>query len=157
MPAETITSGADQRRSRNRAIVAQASTVRAHSAVPVDVHVEDLSQDGFCFSSAVAIEIGTVIAVGLAGAGMASARVAWRDGDRHGCVFHPALTITQIDLAFTHSTNAPAVAELLSDVRWIQPAMAKRRRTGQTTRFVRCLLIGIASALCWAVVVYIIP
>jgi hypothetical protein len=155
MSAETILSGSNQRRTRSRAIVAQASTIRAHSTMPVDVHVEDLSQDGFCFTSDVTIPTGTIIGVGLAGAGRASARVAWHDGERHGCVFHPALTNMQIKSAFSHSLDAPAVAELPSSVWGRQPAVAKSRVTSRATPFVRCMLIGTASALCWIALIYL--
>lgn len=113
--AVAMTADAACRRTATRVRVARPSTLRADERGPLDVTVEDLSPAGFSFSFSgdTPIAIGSLVHVGLAGAGRASARVAWHDGDRHGCLFAPSLTADQVDAAFTHSVDVPAVTSFV--------------------------------------------
>lgn len=92
------------RREDDRAPILQPSTLRVSDA-PLDVRVEDLSPTGFAFSSNVPIPTDTMVHVGLAGAGRASARIVRRTGTVYGCIFEPALTAAQIEDAFTRSPS----------------------------------------------------
>lgn len=136
------------RRGDARAVIARPSTVRAPDETPRDVTVEDLSSAGFSFSSAAAIPAGTILHVGLAGAGRASARVAWSRGDRHGCVFQPALTSAQVDAAFSHAIGNPAAS--FAPAGTAIPADVARPATPGLPPVVRFALTSLAGGLCWA-------
>ena len=63
------------------------STMRADNGAPVDVIVIDLSRSGVRIVTDAKLEIGQEISIGLAGAGVTRAYVAWaRDGE-YGCAF----------------------------------------------------------------------
>jgi hypothetical protein len=70
-----------------RFTVDQESVVRGMDGVPVDVIVENFSRTGFLFVGDADLAIGTLISIGLSGAGAREARVVRRDGDGHGCEF----------------------------------------------------------------------
>jgi hypothetical protein len=153
MPMSAANPEPDCRRTSPRATIARASTVRTGHASPFDVSVEDLSETGFRFSSDHIMLAGSVIRVGLAGAGQANARIAWQQDDRHGCVFEPALTRAQVAAAFTHSDNDPAVASLPSDpepLAFDSPTSLPRIRIKTP---VNLLLIVLGSLLSWAIVI----
>lgn len=90
-------------RSASRVAVAHPSTLRA-GGEPLDIAVLDLSSTGFAFESATPVAVGSVVHVGLAGAGRADAEVAWSDGQRHGCTFRAPLTPEECAVAFRGST-----------------------------------------------------
>lgn len=149
-PAETC------RRAGTRAAVARPSTLRA-GEVPLDVTVEDLSRTGFCFSSAVAIPEGTAVRVGLAGAGRAAAEVTWRRGERHGCVFRPALARAQVDAAFGDATVTSLVlTPVVPAGRADQPTDQQAGRdsggaaTGEIALPIRLALMALAGGCGWA-------
>ncbi|WP_443026102.1 PilZ domain-containing protein [Sphingomonas sp. PB2P19] len=102
------------RRKGARDVVARPSTVRAGDALPRDVTVQDLSATGFSFTTSTFIPVGTPIQIGLAGAGRASAQIAWRSGTCYGCRFHPVLTSGQITAAFSQSAD--------DSITWLAPA-----------------------------------
>lgn len=156
MSDNTSNNTAPCRRKGARAVVAQPSTVRTPDATPRDVTVEDLSHAGFAFTSTSAIPTGTILHVGLAGAGRASARVAWSDGDRHGCVFQPSLAPAQIQAAFSHAT-CPPVATLSTGGVAIDPSSSLQARPFGTWSRLRAIplaarfaLIALSGGLCWA-------
>ncbi|RYF08780.1 MAG: PilZ domain-containing protein [Oxalobacteraceae bacterium] len=105
MQHSTLVQGAVPcRREDDRAPILQPSTLRISDA-PHDVRVEDLSPTGFAFSSTVPIPIDTIVHVGLAGAGRASARIVRQTDTVYGCIFEPVLTAVQIEDAFTRSPS----------------------------------------------------
>lgn len=144
---------AERRRKPSRAAIARASTVRAADARAIDVRVEDLSEGGFRFSSASVLPVGALIRVGLAGAGQATARIAWRDGEAHGCAFQPLLTNDQIQSAFTHTICESAVLSLIPDSAVVPMPAAGAVPSPPPQRFaapVRLILLVVASCACWA-------
>jgi hypothetical protein len=100
--------------------VAGVSTLRGHDGKPVDVLVENFSRSGFLFLSDLEFPAGTLVAIGLSGAGARDARVVWRDGERHGCEFLVPLPQSKMERAFTGQ------AELLAGLE----AKLQRRSAG---------------------------
>ena len=99
---------ATDRRADARMRIEQASTVRDHQGGPRDVMVDDLSRTGFRCFSAQPLPVGALVRLGLAGAGVASARVTRREGKAHGCEFETPLTPAQLESAFTASNAVRA-------------------------------------------------
>jgi hypothetical protein len=89
-----------------RRAVSAASTMRAEGGRPVDVVVIDLSNTGVRIATSADLAIGQEISIGLAGAGVTHAFVAWRDGERYGCVFERPMAPEATAMAFS---NAPVV------------------------------------------------
>jgi hypothetical protein len=83
-----------------RFTVDSESTVRGMNGEPVDVAVENFSRTGFLFSGDADLPLGTLLSVGLSGAGTREASVVWRDGARHGCVFLVPIAQRDIEKAF---------------------------------------------------------
>lgn len=83
-----------------RFTVDQESVVRGLDGVPVDVIVENFSRTGFLFVGEVDLAIGTLISIGLSGAGAREAKVVRRDGDAHGCEFLMPLPSRDMTNAF---------------------------------------------------------
>ncbi|RYF11530.1 MAG: PilZ domain-containing protein [Oxalobacteraceae bacterium] len=135
------------RREDDRAPILQPSTLRISDA-PHDVRVEDLSPNGFAFSSTVPIPIDTIVHVGLAGAGRASARIVRRADTVYGCIFEPGLTSAQIEDAFTRSpsdtvtTLAARASAIADDGEISQP---------QLPFVTRIALLALASLMGWLV------
>jgi hypothetical protein len=135
------------RREDDRAPILQPSTLRISDA-PHDVRVEDLSPNGFAFSSTVPIPIDTIVHVGLAGAGRASARIVRRADKVYGCIFEPGLTSAQIEDAFTRSsrdtvtTLAARASAIAADGEILQP---------QLPFVTRIALLALASLMGWLV------
>jgi hypothetical protein len=101
------------RREDTRVTVNRPSTIRTSDTRPRDVTVEDLSQAGFSFSSSSPVPAGTIIHVGLAGAGRTCAEVTWRQGDRYGCRFRSPLSAAQRQEAFRQPLEA--------SIAWLEP------------------------------------
>jgi hypothetical protein len=76
------------------------STIRGMNGEPVDVMVENFSRTGFFFSGEVDLPIGTLISVGLSGAGAREAEVVRREGAGHGCEFMVPLPRREMEKAF---------------------------------------------------------
>ncbi|RYF23593.1 MAG: hypothetical protein EOO77_01795 [Oxalobacteraceae bacterium] len=136
------------RRSQVRSVVEKPSTVRTSGINPFDVTVENLSATGFCFFSNVRFPVKTSISVGLAGAGRADAKITWRKGHLHGCVFYLNLTSHQIEAAFSHCSESLPIASIMPD------AMNRDEDASvQTTRILRPLrfgLVALISGSSWA-------
>jgi hypothetical protein len=81
------------------------STLRAPDGAPIDVRVEDFSRTGFRFVTDIDLPIGTLVSLGLSGAGSRAARVMRRRGDSYGCAFMTALTDEEIGRAFKGSED----------------------------------------------------
>ncbi|MDH4744788.1 PilZ domain-containing protein [Sphingomonas sp. CBMAI 2297] len=76
------------------------STLRTPDGGPIDVQVEDFSRTGFRFSSELDLPEGTLVSLGLSGAGSRAAKVVRRSGNTYGCAFMKALTEEEIAHAF---------------------------------------------------------
>jgi hypothetical protein len=83
-----------------RFTVDQESVVRGLDGAPVDVIVENFSRTGFLFVGDVDLPPGTLISIGLSGAGAREAKVIRRDGDAHGCEFLMPLPNREMANAF---------------------------------------------------------
>lgn len=98
------------------------STLRAPDGAPIDVQVEDFSRTGFRFSSEIDLPVGTLVSLGLSGAGSRAAKVVRRSGNTHGCAFMKALTEDEIAHAFKGQE------QVLAD---LSAALATRFGTGK--------------------------
>ena len=79
------------------------STMRADNGAPVDVIVLDLSRSGVRIVTDAKLEIGQEITIGLAGAGVTRAYVAWaRDGE-YGCAFERPMAPEDEAVAFSRA------------------------------------------------------
>jgi hypothetical protein len=63
------------------------STMRADNGGPIDVVVLDISRSGVRIETDAELEVGQGITIGLAGAGVTRAYVAWAQGSEYGCAF----------------------------------------------------------------------
>lgn len=88
------------RRGAIRFDVDSPSTLRAPDGKPIDVIVEDFSRTGFRIFSTVDLPVGTLISLGLSGAGARVAQVMRVRGDSYGCAFMKPLTDSEVELAF---------------------------------------------------------
>ena len=100
-----------------RFYVAGETRLRGGDGRPVDVQIENLSRTGFLFLSQLDYPVGTLVTIGLSGAGLREARVVWRENERHGCEFLVPLPESQMELAYRG--QASMLAEL-------QEALARR-------------------------------
>lgn len=79
------------------------STMRADGGMPVDVVVLDISRSGVRIATDAALETGQEITIGLAGAGVTRAYVAWaRDGE-YGCAFERPIAPDEEAIAFSRA------------------------------------------------------
>lgn len=76
------------------------STLRVPGGKPIDVTVDDFSRTGFLFLSDVDLPVGTLVSLGLSGAGSRAARIVRRRGQSYGCAFMAALSDDDIARAF---------------------------------------------------------
>ncbi|WP_264938358.1 PilZ domain-containing protein [Sphingomonas caeni] len=76
------------------------STLRAPDGQPIDVIVDDFSRTGFHFTANVDLPIGTLVSLGLSGAGSRAAQVMRRRDNGYGCAFMKALSDEEIGRAF---------------------------------------------------------
>ncbi|MET0310107.1 MAG: PilZ domain-containing protein [Sphingomonas sp.] len=101
--------------------VDSATTLRGMDGKPFDVTVENFSRTGFLFVADVDLPVGTLVSVGLSGAGVREAKVVRRDGERHGCEF--LMPLPQRELAHAFKGQAEVLAEL--------EALLRRAREGR--------------------------
>jgi hypothetical protein len=92
--------GSVNRRGAARYEIDTLSTLRGHDGEPFDVIVTDFSRTGFSFVGDVDLRIGTLVSIGLGGAGAREARVIWCQENCYGCQFHEPLNADQIAKAF---------------------------------------------------------
>lgn len=88
------------RRGAIRFDVDSPSTLRVPDGAPVDVQVEDFSRTGFRFLSDLDLPVGTLVSLGLSGAGSRVAKIVRRKDNTYGCAFMKALTEEEIARAF---------------------------------------------------------
>lgn len=79
------------------------STMRADNGAPVDVVVLDISRSGVRIVTDAELEIGQEITIGLAGAGVTRAYVAWARGGEYGCAFERPMAPEDEALAFSRA------------------------------------------------------
>jgi len=107
--------------------VASESTLRGADGRPIEVLVDNFSRTGFLFVSDEEFPPGTLIAIGLSGAGSREAQVVWREGRRHGCEFLVPLPQSKMARAFEGQANVLAnlEAELRKRLASPKPAPAQ--------------------------------
>ena len=100
-------------RTAERRATGAPSTMRADGCTPVDVVVLDISRSGVRIMTDASLEIGQEITIGLAGAGVTRAFVAWARGGEYGCAFERPMAPEEEALAFSRApvkrlgTSAP--------------------------------------------------
>lgn len=104
-----------------RFTVDHGTTLRGMDGKPFDVTVENFSRTGFLFTGDVDLPVGTLVSVGLAGAGAREAKVVRRDGPHHGCEF--LMPLPKRELVHAFKGQAQVVAEL--------EALLRRARDGR--------------------------
>lgn len=144
------------RRGNNRTPILHPSTLRVADA-PHDVRVEDLSPAGFAFTSDAPIAIGTIVYVGLVGAGRASAQVVWRADQRHGCVFAPTLTTAQIEKAFTHGAGDTVITLMTSTSVSVASAQGPKQKLPLAANLAMLVLTSVIGWLLFAVILRSLP
>jgi hypothetical protein len=95
--------------------VASESTLRGADGRPIEVLVDNFSRSGFLFVSEEAFPAGTLIAIGLSGAGSREAQVVWQEGRRHGCEF--LVPLPQSKMARAFQGQADILAHLETELR----------------------------------------
>lgn len=88
-------------RGAERRATQAASTIRTTGSGPLDVMVLDVSATGIRIVTPAPLEIGQEISIGLAGAGVTTAFVVRREGDRYGCAFEAPIGTSEAALAFS--------------------------------------------------------
>lgn len=135
----------DRRRGDTRTIVGHPSILRVEGRPPLEIVVEDLSGSGFLFAATDHLPIGSVVQVGLVGAGTAQATIVRRHENHHGAAFLRTLTPSQLDAAFGSSTVVRVQFPQV-DGMFIAPV-----REDKWPRPVRALVWLTGAALPWAV------
>ena len=79
-------------------------TLRDTASQPHDVVIEDLSSSGCRFRTNVALQVGSLISLGIPGLGMQMAEVVRRDEDRYGCFFVAPLDPAKVPAVLTAGT-----------------------------------------------------
>jgi hypothetical protein len=111
--------------------VASESTLRGLDGKPFDVLIENFSRTGFLFVSDAEFPSGTLVAVGLSGAGSREAQVVWRDGKRHGCEFLVPLPQSKMARAFQGQDEVVAGLEAELRRRFGQAAVKQEEAPGE--------------------------
>lgn len=104
------------------------STLRAPEGKPIDVTVEDFSQTGFRFVADIDLPIGTLVSLGLSGAGSRAARIMRRKGNSYGCAFMAALSDEDIARAFKGQENVLADLSAKLEARFREAEEERERR-----------------------------
>jgi len=119
------------------------STLRVSDGAPIDVVVDDFSRTGFHFTSDADLPIGTLVSLGLSGAGSRAARIARRRGNGYGCTFMKALSDEEIGRAFK---GQEAILAEISSALEARFAFAEDERNKPLNR-VRTLLHALRRSL----------
>jgi hypothetical protein len=105
------------RRSSERQVVNQRSTLRGDSRVACDVYVRDLSPTGFSVTTDGTLAMGSIVSIGLPGYGQADAQVVHRIVGGYGCEFLQPLGMEAVQRAFRDNPVVP----FTSDERFLAP------------------------------------
>lgn len=95
--------------------VDSATTLRGMDGVPFDVVVENFSRTGFLFSGDVDLPVGTLVSVGLSGAGVREAKIVRRDEQHYGCEF--LMPLPKRELIHAFKGQARVLADLQAALR----------------------------------------
>ncbi|MDF7777943.1 PilZ domain-containing protein [Sphingomonas sp. AOB5] len=106
--------GSTDRRGAIRYEVDSGSTLRGLDGEPFDVIVTDFSRTGFAFVGEVDLPIGTVVSVGLSGAGARGGRIVWCGENCYGCEFLEPLPEVLMAQAFRGQKHR--IAELEAEL-----------------------------------------
>lgn len=98
------------RRGAIRFDIGSPSTLRLPGGAPIDVDVDNFSRTGFRFRADIDLPVGTLVSLGLSGAGARAARVIRRRDDAYGCMFLTPVSHDALAQAF------PAEDEVLVDL-----------------------------------------
>jgi len=106
------------------------STLRVPDGKPIDVTVEDFSRTGFRFTTNLDLPLGTLVSLGLSGAGSRAARIVRRRGNGYGCAFMVALSEEDIARAFKgrESVLADLSSKLEARFRFAEEERERRNR-----------------------------
>ena len=116
-----------------RVHVASESTLRGADGRPFEVLVDNFSRTGFLFVSDEEFPSGTLVAIGLSGAGSREAQVVWREGRRHGCEF--LVPLPQSKMARAFQGQADVLANLEAELRRrLAPAQPVAARAPEAPR-----------------------
>lgn len=119
------------------------STLRVSDGEPVDVVVDDFSRTGFHFTANVDLPIGTLVSLGLSGAGSRAAQIMRRRNNGYGCAFMKALTDEEIGRAFK---GQEAILAEISSALEARFAFAEEERNKPLNR-VKTLLLQLRRTL----------
>lgn len=119
------------------------STLRVPDGEPVDVVVDDFSRTGFHFTANVDLPIGTLVSLGLSGAGSRAAQIMRRRNNGYGCAFMKALTDEEIGRAFK---GQEAILAEISSALEARFAFAEEERNKPLNR-VKALLLQLRRTL----------
>lgn len=137
---------ADERRGDDRRSLDDPSTLRLVGTDPVDVRFRDFSRHGFRFETSASIAVGALVRVGLAGSGVAEARIV-RQGDAgYGCIFLTPLSRRQEKQAFGRQ---PVIAIAF------RPAIGETARStmpGKWSATSRLVFLFASAIALWAVI-----
>lgn len=100
------------------------ATIRGMDGEPIDVIVDNFSRTGFLFTADTALPLGTLVSIGLSGAGTREAKVVRRDGQSHGCEFLMPLLRREMATAFRGQEHVVADLEAALGRRFAEPADA---------------------------------
>ncbi|HSI16387.1 MAG TPA: PilZ domain-containing protein [Sphingomonas sp.] len=120
-----------------------SSTLRMPDGAPFDVIVDDFSRSGFHFTANIDLPIGTLVSLGLSGAGSRAARIMRRRDNGYGCAFMKALTDEEIGRAFR---GQEAVLAEISSALEARFAFAEEERNRPINR-IRSLLLALRRSL----------
>ncbi|WP_066800051.1 PilZ domain-containing protein [Sphingomonas soli] len=110
------------------------STLRVPDGKPIDVTVEDFSRTGFRFISEADLPIGTLVSLGLSGAGSRAARIVRRRDNVYGCAFMVALSADDMARAFKGQESVLADLSARLDARFQAARMGEEPSSGLIAR-----------------------
>ncbi|WP_294394444.1 PilZ domain-containing protein [uncultured Sphingomonas sp.] len=149
--------GNDPRGARRRSTRA-ASTIRITGAGPIDVMVLDVSSTGVRILTPEPLDIGQEISIGLAGAGLTRAFVAWAEGEQYGCAFEAPIAQDVASRAFSKTAvvrlgqrQAAAQAAGSSDLRDLYHGHSFWQIPSDAI-LATILMIGLAVYLGWTLI-----
>jgi hypothetical protein len=123
-----------------RFTVDQESVARGMDGVPLDVIVENFSRTGFLFVGDADLPVGTLVSIGLSGAGAREAKVVRRDGDGHGCEFLMPLPARDMANAFRGQDELVSSIEEALERRYREAEPAEPEARGWRPQGLRAML-----------------
>lgn len=125
----------------------RTGTLRIAEYPPEPIHVADLTRDGCRIDAPVPLAPGTMIGVGIAGIGVVSAEIRWRNGSMHGCAFTEPLRSGAVTAAVLSNVHPfPGSAEPV--------AASPKSSVGASSAWLFAIAAsgwGVVAALLWAI------